>query len=88
MNQKTWQYLTLVMLVAVFILLAFTLLSFRKQARSCVLAPEVYVIERMARANKAGVMCECTTDSHPVATKIFYSKDYKYSVIDFSNITK
>jgi len=87
MNQKMWQYLTIVLLVAVFILLIFTLLSFRKQARECVLSPENYIIERMAKANKAGVMCQCKTDSHPIATKTWYSKDYKFSAIDFSNIT-
>ena len=83
-----WQYLTIVLLVAVFCLLAFTLLQFKKQARECVLSPEMYIIKRMAKANDAGVMCECKTDSHPVATKTWFSKDYRYGTIDFSNLNK
>jgi len=87
MNQKTWQYITIVLLVAVFILLVFTLLQFKKQARECVLNPEAYIIERMAKANEAGVMCVCKTDSYPEASKEWYSKDYKFSNIDFSKFT-
>ena len=79
MNQKMWQYLTLVLLVAVFILLIFTLLSFKKNARECVLSPESYIIKRMVKANNAGVMCQCKTDGFPVSSKEWYSKDYSYA---------
>ena len=87
MDQKIWQYITIVLLVAVFFLLAFTVLQFKKEARECILNHENYIVERMAKANKAGIMCVCRTDSHPVAYKEWISKDYKYGVIDFSQVT-
>lgn len=86
MNQKMWQYLTIVLLVAVFILLIVTIFQFKKQARECVLSPETYFIERMAKTNKAGVKCICETDSFPSAVKQWYSKDYMYPAIDFSKL--
>ena len=81
-----WQYLTMVLLVAVFTFLIVGILQFKKHARECVLNPEEYLIERMSKANDAGVKCVCITDSFPSASKEWYSEDYKFPYIDLTKI--